>query len=232
MRQTTMAKLPDTAILLFSRTAQEEARAKTFSHSTNQKGNIAIAHRLIRHCESVARQTKLPFFPFFSKNQKGTSFGERLAHAMEEVFDKGFQKVIVIGNDCPALSAKTLSKVFHQLKNEKLILGPAADGGVYLIGMDKAVFQREKFIVLPWEKSSIQSAFEKYTETNKWLRQLSDIDNAAEFSSFLNSLPKYHSLKKELGHILLSFSPNFSIYKKYILSPIYLPNLSLRAPPF
>lgn len=227
-----MAKLPDTAILLFSRTASEEARVKTFSHSANQKGNTAIANRLIQHCESVARQTKLPFFPFFSQNQNGESFGERLANAMEEVFDKGFQKVIVIGNDCPSLSANTLSKVFHRLENEKLILGPATDGGIYLIGMDRQVYQRERFIHLSWEKCCLQSSFEKFAEHIFWLGQLNDIDTAADLRSFLNELPAYSVLRKEFESILAAPTSFFKFYTPHLPTPFYWPNLSLRAPPF
>ncbi|NJN32647.1 MAG: DUF2064 domain-containing protein [Synechococcales cyanobacterium RM1_1_8] len=61
--------------------------------------------------------------------------GDRLAQAFQAAFLAGAQRVVAIGIDCPALSPALLGEAFDQLKAQDLVLGPALDGGYYLIGL-------------------------------------------------------------------------------------------------
>jgi len=74
--------------------------------------------------------------------------GERLAHAARVAFDAGTLRLVMIGTDCPALTAELLQKALEALKRCDLVLGPASDGGYYLIGLRR--FHAELFESMPW----------------------------------------------------------------------------------
>lgn len=63
------------------------------------------------------------------------SLGERMHHAFAEAFAAGIRRVLIIGTDCPGLTAGLLREAFDQLATHDLVVGPAADGGYYLLGM-------------------------------------------------------------------------------------------------
>lgn len=67
--------------------------------------------------------------------QQGNDLGERLSHAIQTAFADGIQQVVVIGIDCPDLNTQRLQQAFVALEQADLVLGPATDGGYYLIGL-------------------------------------------------------------------------------------------------
>lgn len=76
--------------------------------------------------------------------QSEGSLGDRLIQAIRTAFDQGSRAIIVIGTDCPELDATLLAQAFQTLQSCDLVLGPASDGGYYLIGLRQpmpALFQ-------------------------------------------------------------------------------------------
>lgn len=67
--------------------------------------------------------------------QQGTDLGRRMEHAFSHAFARGAQRVLLIGADCPGLSSKIITNGLEKLDTHSLVLGPAADGGYYLIGL-------------------------------------------------------------------------------------------------
>lgn len=67
--------------------------------------------------------------------QEGDTLGERLSNAFKFTFKKGAKKVVAIGTDSPTIDRKVIKDAFRLLKNMKCVLGPALDGGYYLIGL-------------------------------------------------------------------------------------------------
>jgi len=63
--------------------------------------------------------------------------GHRLPAAFEEAFREGVHRVVVVGTDCPEMTAGHLLQAFRCLEKTELVLGPAKDGGYYLIGLNK-----------------------------------------------------------------------------------------------
>ncbi|MDB9538417.1 TIGR04282 family arsenosugar biosynthesis glycosyltransferase [Anabaenopsis tanganyikae CS-531] len=61
--------------------------------------------------------------------------GSRMGRSLTESWQSGAQKVIIIGVDCPGINAHILTQAFEQLHTHDLVLGPAIDGGYYLIGL-------------------------------------------------------------------------------------------------
>lgn len=74
--------------------------------------------------------------------------GHRLARATTEAFENGDDRVIIIGTDCPLLTAELLDQAFEALDKHDVVLGPAQDGGYYLIGM--RANHPELFIGIAW----------------------------------------------------------------------------------
>lgn len=71
--------------------------------------------------------------------QSEGDLGQRMFGAMENAFGEGSQSVIIIGSDCPDISVEILEKAFSHLQQHDLVIGPALDGGYYLIGMKRPV---------------------------------------------------------------------------------------------
>lgn len=72
---------------------------------------------------------------FFKKLQNGNNLGERMKNAFRDVFKKGYKSVVIIGTDCPALNGVIIMKAFTKLDLYDVIIGPAEDGGYYLLGI-------------------------------------------------------------------------------------------------
>ncbi|HEY9767054.1 MAG TPA: TIGR04282 family arsenosugar biosynthesis glycosyltransferase [Coleofasciculaceae cyanobacterium] len=69
--------------------------------------------------------------------QVSGDLGDKMQAAFERAFNLGNQRVVVIGIDCPDLDRIILSKAFNSLQKQDLVLGPAEDGGYYLIGLNQ-----------------------------------------------------------------------------------------------
>jgi rSAM/selenodomain-associated transferase 1 len=67
--------------------------------------------------------------------QEGADLGSRMARAFDEAFRGGASRVAIIGSDVPALSRETVQEAFSSLRDHDLVLGPARDGGYYLVAL-------------------------------------------------------------------------------------------------
>ncbi len=67
--------------------------------------------------------------------QSGDDLGERMLGAFLGVFDQGAEKMVIIGSDCPKIKTTIIQEAFDKLDNYDVVIGPAQDGGYYLIGM-------------------------------------------------------------------------------------------------
>ena len=70
-----------------------------------------------------------------SKLQVGQDLGERMKNAFSTNFESGMEKVVLIGTDCPSMEGSHILQAFDALDQSDLVIGPARDGGYYLIGM-------------------------------------------------------------------------------------------------
>jgi len=67
--------------------------------------------------------------------QEGDDLGARMGLAFRKAFRKGWERVVLIGSDVPDLTPAILRESFERLATHDLVLGPARDGGYYLIGL-------------------------------------------------------------------------------------------------
>jgi len=79
--------------------------------------------------------------------------GDRLLRSLQAAFNSGRSRVIIIGTDCPELNASLLQQAFDTLTHHDLVLGPALDGGYYLIGVSRLI--PELFHDIPWSTATV-----------------------------------------------------------------------------
>lgn len=110
--------------------------------------------------------------------QQGNDLGERLHHAIESAFQQAADQVIIIGSDCPQLDADVLAEANQQLKHHDVVVGPAEDGGYYLIGLKSP--EQTLFQDIPWGTSEVLTQTLQKTGSlglnRKLLASLSDVD--------------------------------------------------------
>ncbi len=81
------------------------------------------------------------------------ALGARMAQAFGEAFAAGAGRVVIVGTDCPGLSAALLRQAFDHLLRAELVVGPADDGGYYLLGMNK--LEAELFANKDWSTATV-----------------------------------------------------------------------------
>ncbi len=98
--------------------------------------------------------------------QVGTDLGLRMAWAFEQTFSQGYDRLILIGTDIPQIQPNTLSAAFSALTETDTVIGPATDGGYYLIGFRKKSFTPNVFRGIVWGSDTVKD------DTLAWLSSI------------------------------------------------------------
>ena len=85
--------------------------------------------------------------------QHGNDLGARMLNSFSDQFKIGYSRLIIIGTDCPGLNSELLLNAFNALESHDIVIGPAADGGYYLLGMSK--LYPELFEGVEWSTSKV-----------------------------------------------------------------------------
>jgi rSAM/selenodomain-associated transferase 1 len=124
--------------------------------------------------------------------QRGGNLGCRMHRQLQQGFREGFEQLVLIGSDLPDLQSADLEQAFALLEQHDLVLGPAADGGYWLIGMTRQGFLRSGaalFSGIPWSSDQVLSlslARAAQRElTLALLRQQSDLDGRSALEPWL-----------------------------------------------
>lgn len=92
-------------------------------------------------------------YPYLS--QRGHDLGERMKNAFQESFAAGYKQALLIGSDAPDLTGEILEDGFARLEQEGAVIGPACDGGYYLIGFQAGAFLPQVFDGMPWSSGEV-----------------------------------------------------------------------------
>ena len=125
---------------------------------------------------------------FYKFLQTGTTvandLGHRMLTAFREQFEAGAGRVVIIGSDCLDLTPNHLDRAFAALNTADVVIGPATDGGYYLLGMSRlhpALFAD----TLPWSQPDLRARTEAIIQENNLtvtrLDELTDIDEWADY---------------------------------------------------
>jgi uncharacterized protein len=148
-------RTPGDAVLIFVR-APERGRVKTrLAADIGAEAALRVYRRLAEHAVAEALrlgsqvQVRVHFTPAGAEDvvrqwlgpgptllpQTSGDLGVRMQAAFDEAFHAGFRRVVIIGSDLPAMSADLLRRAFSLLDHDPAVLGPAADGGYYLLAL-------------------------------------------------------------------------------------------------
>lgn len=112
--------------------------------------------------------------------------GARMAAAIGAALAEGARHVIVVGTDCPSLTAETVERAFDALDSADVVIGPALDGGYYLIGM--SALQTSLFVDVPWSSTGTRAiTLERARDAGlrvALLPTLRDIDTADDWRAW------------------------------------------------
>jgi hypothetical protein len=207
------------AILFFSRSAESEAVHKKWTN--DPAVDLKIARHLIRHARKQLKAAPFPIFRVNDSMQIGSSFGEKLANAFELIFQKGFENVIAVGNDCPD-SSVNWKLISDQLKQKKSILGPDKRGGVYLIGISAKMDFRSIFSKVRWNSKLVFRQLSDHLQNVYVLEKKRDINNFHDIQS-------NWTLRSLLASLAQKGRP--VLFESDLISKYTIPRQLLRAPP-
>jgi rSAM/selenodomain-associated transferase 1 len=113
--------------------------------------------------------------------------GHRLCGAFSRAFACGSRRVVVLGSDCPTVTVEDLRHAWNHLRQRDVVLGPAADGGYWLIGLRQP--QPDLFREIPWSSERVLeetlNRCRRARLTVELLRRQSDVDTVEDWNGFL-----------------------------------------------
>ncbi len=218
----------NTAILLFAQTARADALHKPLAH------NVAFMDVLNKKVINTARASGFDFYHFTEAEQRGVGFGTRFSNSVQDIFDKGYDSVICLGNDAPLLTLKLIKDAAAALNNGKAAHGKSLDGGLYLIAISKNNFEASVFQGLPWQSSNLAAAFHRYiTDQNQELEilePLADLDTEQDLEDFLSGKDARCSIIRLLLSTLSRKRNNYYYHIEQTISVISLLPLNKGSP--
>lgn len=143
----------------------------------------SAAQRRLFYSDAVTSGDGWSESDFEKSVQHGGDLGARMADAFQRAFAAGAARVLIIGSDCPELTGMLLDDAFACLHRDDFVLGPAPDGGYYLLGM--RAFEPSVFEGIAWSTESVCAAtLEKIRilgKTCALLPELSDVDTETDW---------------------------------------------------
>ena len=134
---------------------------------------LLLYESMVRDAIDMLNKTGIPFRIFFDPPQKlealrswlgksysflpqsGSGLGERMERAFQQVFDEGAEEAVLVGSDIPGLTASVISDAFSAFEQKDAVIGPANDGGYYLIGFRRRSFERSVFRAMTWSTDRV-----------------------------------------------------------------------------
>lgn len=157
--------------------------------------------QIIHQAKKTGADLRIDFYPEEGENliknwlgndykfkvQQGKNLGEKMADSLMSAFSSGYEKAVLCGSDIPDLKAEIISKAFEKINNSPVI-GPAVDGGYYLIGSCKDSFNSEYFTDIAWSTDSVlKTTLEKMEKLGLkpfLLEPLNDIDTIEDLNKW------------------------------------------------
>lgn len=195
-------------VILFAR-APEKGRVKSrLALHVDEDLVLQLYKNMVLDTIDALRSGHFPFRIFFTPSnardamtkwlghahllvpQTGTDLGERMEAAFASVFSEGVDEALLIGSDIPGLTARIIEEAFISLATKDAVIGPAHDGGYYLIGFRRKTFDSGIFHPLVWGARTV------YRETLDRLHgsslavhllpELTDIDSVEDLRVLLS----------------------------------------------
>lgn len=141
----------DTLLIIFTRNPVLGQVKTRLAKKIGAEKALEVYHILLRKTASVTALIQTDKWVYYTpevieddlwsgpnyskKTQKGEDLGQRMKNAFKDGFKAGYKRVVVIGSDLYELTPEDITMAFKKLTDHKVVLGPATDGGYYLIGL-------------------------------------------------------------------------------------------------
>ncbi len=151
---------------------------------TRQTALAVDARRHLAYSNFIDTADKWSPTHFQKSVQQGDDLGARMLHGFTEAFQTG-GPVVIIGSDCPGLEPPLLNQAFALLEKRDFVIGPALDGGYYLLGMRH--LHPFVFTDMVWSTDQVRQTtidrIESRQLTYSLLPALSDVDHLEDWEA-------------------------------------------------
>ena len=196
------------ALIIFTRNPELGQCKTRLAKTIGDENALEVYKYLLNHTASISKDIKADRYVFYSekiknedlwdsgifrkKLQKGDDLGERMSNAFAELLEMGYEKVVIIGSDLLDLDAELVNTAFAQLDFNDVVIGPALDGGYYLLGLKN--LYRNLFENKAWGTSSVLKDTLNDLQSSKihLLKELNDIDTFEDMKPY-DELTKFHN---------------------------------------
>ena len=152
------------------------------NHTMEQASEVA-ADKFVYYHQHIKADDIWNGDGFYKKLQVGESLGDKMKAAFDEILKLGYKKVLIIGSDCLQLNSTIINTGFEFLDEHDTVIGPAKDGGYYLLGMKKNygfLFDNKTWSTEGVFDESIKDMQQHHLSTGL-LPLLTDIDTEADW---------------------------------------------------
>lgn len=152
------------------------------------------ATRQVYYSEAIAKNDIWHLDAYEKKLQTGADLGKRMQNAFADGFADGYEQILIIGSDMYDLTSSDLEQAFDALATHEVVLGPAEDGGYYLLGlssMHEALFENKQWgteTVLKDSLADLEGIPYFLLEEKNDVDYYEDIKDIAVFKPFLTHL--------------------------------------------
>lgn len=198
------------ALIIFTRNP-ELGKCKTrLAATVGDKAALDIYTFLLEHTVKITSTVNAEKFVYYSvklrnddvwnpevfrkKVQQGDDLGVRMQNAFKEVFNLGYERAIILGSDMYDMIANDIDNAFLQLLENDFVVGPAEDGGYYLLGMkniNTEIFHNKKWgteTVLSDTLRDLKNQKVALLEEKNDVDYFEDIKNIDAFQKFFTHL--------------------------------------------
>jgi rSAM/selenodomain-associated transferase 1 len=193
-----MTMLSTTALVIFVRNPILGQVKTRLAKDIGDELALAIYLQLLQHTLEITRGLSFRKFIYYAdevsdydlwsvpgytkRKQHGNDLGERMLNSFKELFEQSFNRIIIIGSDCLQLQTENLQEAIALLESNVAVMGPASDGGYYLLGLTK--LYPELFVNKPWSTDQVFAKtiddFNNLGISYALLEELSDIDDITD----------------------------------------------------
>jgi len=203
-------KLDDRCLLFFVKYPEKGKVKSRLAAVIGDDSAAGVYKNLVAQMLSTVKEGSFPLYIcFFPKNaqkpiknwlgreyryipQNGKDLGERMRNGFIDGFAMGYKRVVLIGSDIPDLPMKSIEEAFKSLKEMDAVIGPAYDGGYYLIGFKDKTFSPQVFEGIAWETKNV------FDETMKKLKRFRRTVHTLPYQRDIDTVEDLKHLKDKI----------------------------------
>lgn len=200
--------MAETTLIIFVKNPVSGTVKTRIARTVGNERAVAVYQHLLRHTQQTVQQLRgrrvVYYGDFINPDdgwngydkqlQSGRDLGERMLTAFREQFEQAAEpkrfppdRIVIIGSDCLAITPAHIERAFAALDAADVVIGPATDGGYYLLGMKQ--LHPFLFADMPWSQPELRQLTELALLQNgltfERLDELTDIDEWADYENAL-----------------------------------------------